>query len=210
MRGHLLLLPLFGLLALAAAAPGTCRAGGAGYAYVFEATNGETISLRWQTAPLSQLTVSYWVNILDDAERQQNVFAYSVFSSTGRYGVGGAPYEQPNELLLSHSSVATESRHMRICRATSRSPDMPVPVYEPGSWVHMTAVWVADPSDSPHGQLALYIDGALTANATVCAVGTCDLGMPLQPGGIVHLGQEADAPYGEFDVHQAFTGAVDE
>jgi hypothetical protein len=47
-------------------------------------------------------------------------------------------------------------------------------------------------------------------NSTVCALSACDMGRPLQSGGIVHLGQEADRPYGDFDEFQAFTGIVDE
>ena len=58
--------------------------------------------------------------------------------------------------------------------------------------------------------MAIYIDGARAANATVCDVGTCDMGMPLQPEGIIHLGQEADRPSGDFDEYQALNGVIDE
>ena len=74
----------------------------------------------------------------------------------------------------------------------------------------MAAVWAANPSDSPHGQVAIYINGHLSQNDTICTVDACDMGKPLQMGGIVHLGQEADKPYGDFDEYQSLTGIVDE
>ncbi|KAL1507311.1 hypothetical protein AB1Y20_008157 [Prymnesium parvum] len=187
---------------------GTCSAGGAGYAYVFDALRSTTISLQWQTRPLSAITIEYWVNVLDPHITELPVFAYSAYSSTGRYGEGGAPYENANELVLMH-----KNGYLRLWRATQRGPDFPIPndVYaRAGSWVHIALAWSADPSASPHGQIALYVDGAFLANSTVCALGECDMGKPLQPGGVIHLGNDADRPWGDFDEFQALTGGVDE
>ena len=189
----------------AAGVPGNCRAGGAGYAFAFDGMDSTTISMQWMTPPLSQVTVEYWLQVLDPHLTQQPVFAYSAFSSRGRYNQGGPTYENANELVLLHAPS-----FIRLFRATRRSPDFPLDVYTRSGWVHIAVAWTADPSGSPHGQVALYVDGALAANATVCELGACDMGMPLQPEGIIHLGQEADRPSGDFDEYQAFTGVVDE
>eukprot|EP00966_Prymnesium_polylepis_P316552 7314586-Prymnesium_polylepis.1 len=34
------------------------------------------------------------------------------------------------------------------------------------------------------------------------------MGMPLQPEGVIHLGQDADRPSGDFDEYQALTGRI--
>ena len=44
----------------------------------------------------------------------------------------------------------------------------------------------------------------------MCATDACDFGMPLQGGGVIHLGQEADRPWGDFEEDQGLTGVVDE
>ena len=36
------------------------------------------------------------------------------------------------------------------------------------------------------------------------------MGRTLQAGGVIHLGQEADKPWGDFEELQAFTGLLDE
>ncbi|KAL1512389.1 hypothetical protein AB1Y20_005647 [Prymnesium parvum] len=199
--GLLLFLPLVHSI------PGNCRAGGAGYAYAFNGLEGTTISLQWQTEPLSQVTLEYWLNLLDTHMNDQPVFAYSAFSSTGRYGEGGEPYENANELAMWHARSFA-----RLSRATSWSADFPEPstYARSGSWVHVALVWSADPTAGPNGQSALYINGSLVGNETICAVGTCDMGLPVQPGGIIHLGLEADRAWGDFDEWQALTGVVDE
>ena len=38
----------------------------------------------------------------------------------------------------------------------------------------------------------------------------CDFGKGLQAGGVIHMGQEADKPWGDFEELQSFTGLVDE
>eukprot|EP00966_Prymnesium_polylepis_P004102 93892-Prymnesium_polylepis.1 len=207
-RAPWLLCALLTLPEIVTGTSGNCQAGGAGYAYAFDGLKGTTISMQWQTEPLSQLTIEYWLNVLDVHVTQQPVFAYSAFSSAGRYSQGGAQYENANELVLLHAPGFA-----RFFRATSRSPDfaLPAPYARAGSWVHVAAVWAANASDNhPHGQLALYLDGVLVANDTICSFGACDMGMPIQPMGFVHLGQEADSPSGDFDEFQALTGMVDE
>ena len=59
-------------------------------------------------------------------------------------------------------------------------------------------------------QYAYYVNGELVGNLTACAYQACDMGMPVQGGGIIHLGQEADKPWGDFEELQAFTGVLDE
>ena len=68
----------------------------------------------------------------------------------------------------------------------------------------------SDPDAAPHGQLAYYANGRLVASGTQCASRECDMGFPVQQYGVLHLGQEADKPWGDFDELQAFTGLVDE
>ena len=71
-------------------------------------------------------------------------------------------------------------------------------------------MWTADPTASPNGQYAYYVNGTLVGNLTACAHKACDMGMPVQGGGIIHMGQEADKPWGDFEELQAFTGVVDD
>ena len=87
------------LIELGAGTPGNCQAGGAGYALSFDAPQGMTVSMQWQTAPLSQVTFEYWFNLLDPHLSQPCIFAYSVLSATGRYNRGGPIYESSNELV---------------------------------------------------------------------------------------------------------------
>ena len=64
-------------------------------------------------------------------------------------------------------------------------------------------MWTADPTVSPHGQYAYYVNGTLVGNLTACAHMAFDMGMPVQGGGIIHMGQEADKPWGDFEELQA-------
>ncbi|KAL1499713.1 hypothetical protein AB1Y20_012400, partial [Prymnesium parvum] len=197
---------LCSMLHAASALPGTCRAGGAGYAYGFDGMDGNVLSMQWKDNELSQLTVEYWLHMLDPQQSQMAAFAYSVFDSGGRYGEGGLPYENANELVLIHAQEYT-----RLFRASSLQ-DHPHAARLDGesAWVHVALTWAADPADSPHGQSALFINGTKVANQTLCAVGACGMGLRLQPNGIVHLGQEADRAWGDFDEFQALTGVIDE
>lgn len=182
------------LIRRVAGVPGTCRAGGAGYSLVFDGMNGTVLGMEWYTPPLTRLTLEYWVRILDVQLTQQTVFAYSVRSGA---------YEAANEFVVFHAPSYT-----RVFRGDSYSSDFPTPTLYGGSWTHVAVTWAADPYDSPHGQLALYIDGLRVANETVCPLGACGMGRPLKPGGLIHLGQDADAPYGEFDEFQALTALL--
>jgi hypothetical protein len=174
------------LTSLPACRAGACRAGGAGYAMSFDGFVGQTIALSWRGTQASMLSVEYWVNILDDHLSQQPVFAYSVYAVAGR----SAPYSNANEMAINHAPDYT-----RMFRASS-SIDLSqaTPYAQAGAWKHVAVVWTADPTRSPNGQIAAYIDGRLEYNTTVCAFQQCDMGRPLQPDGIVHLGQEADRP----------------
>ena len=150
-------------LPVVGASSSNARAGGAGYAYAFDGRQRTTIAMQWQTEPLSQVTIEYWVNVLDTAVSWQGVFAYSSYSITGRYGQGGPPYENGNELLLLHHPSL-----LRMFRATVFT-DLHYPsVFDrAGSWVHVAVAWTADPSASPHGQLAMYVDGIMRYNTTM-------------------------------------------
>jgi hypothetical protein len=64
----------------------------------FDGMLGQTISLVWQSEPSAALTIEYWANVLDTHMSQQALFAYSVFSVTGRYSSGAPIYENANEL----------------------------------------------------------------------------------------------------------------
>jgi len=78
-------------------------------------------------------------------------------------------------------------------------------------WRHLSLVWSADPSlTATKSQYELYVDGTLWANKTACAHETCDSGKPIHAGGITHIGQEADKPWGDFDWTQSFTGVMDD
>lgn len=55
---------LLSIASLASAATGNAKAGGAGYAYSFDGLMGTTISMQWAHAPISTMTVEYWMNIM--------------------------------------------------------------------------------------------------------------------------------------------------
>jgi hypothetical protein len=167
------------------AACASCLGGGSGYAMAFDGLEGQTIALapEREGQATSAVTVEYWVNIMDVHLSQQPVFAYSVYSVAGRYDQGGAPYENANELVFIHAPT-----YLRAFRATSSSDvDFRQPYEHTGSWHHVAFVWSADPRSTPNGQIAVFFDGRMVANATVCALGACDMGLPLQPGGVVHV-----------------------
>ena len=185
---------------------GNAKAGGAGYAMAFDGFQGTTISLRWDGTQTEALSFEYWLNLLDPHSTQQPVVAYSAYSVSGRYGQGGDSYENANELVGLHSTTS-----FRLFRATSLfDVDDTTAHSTAGQWNHFAVVWSADPKGSRHGQFAFYINGARVFNTTVCAYQACDFGMAVQPKGVVHIGQEADRPWGDFDQMQALTGVVDE
>lgn len=190
----------------ASAAAGNCKAGGAGTALAFDGLDGTTVSMKWDAPPTQTLTIEYWVNVIDPHLTQQPVFAYSAYNVAGRDGAGGAPYENANELVLLHAPT-----YFRLFRATSNKNLGSSGLYDAAyNWTHVAVVWAADPASSPHGQLAYYLNGVLVDNVTACAYQACDFGMGLQAGGVIHLGQEADKPWGDFEELQALTAIVDE
>ena len=209
-------------------ATGNAKAGGAGYAMAFDGLDGTSvshlslqttfhialhcsplvrpmstlvaaISKRWAGPPLSEATVEYWVNVLDPHLTQQPVFAYSAYSVGGRFGNGGEPYENANEFGIIHAPS-----YLRIFRATSSYDfDGQQAVGSTGNWTHVAVTWRANATDD-QPQLMYYLNGVQVANKTICAADGCDLGMNIQPGGVIHLGQEADKPWGDFDELQVF------
>eukprot|EP00966_Prymnesium_polylepis_P245032 5667655-Prymnesium_polylepis.1 len=82
--------------------------------------------------------------------------------------------------------------------------------YTQRDWMHIALTWTADPAGSPHGQFALYLNGRRFSNYTICAHLACDAGRAIQPDGVIHIGQDADRPWGDFDEMQSFTGVLDE
>ena len=186
-------------------AKANCRAGGPGYAFAFDAMLGTVVSLKWDGPPLPHLTVEYWLNILDPHFMQQAGFAYSAYSVGGRYGVGPA-YENANEFEILHSPTYTRLFHSTTSVDLSSTKEYDLAE----SWVHVAVVWTADPALSPHGQVAYYLNGELFRNATACAASECDMGMPIQPNGVVSVGQEPDKPWGDFDELQGLAGVLDE
>jgi hypothetical protein len=199
------------LLLLVPNIQGNAIAGGAGYALAFDNFMAMTVStvLDLETPPTA-FTIEYWARTTDVHLTQQPVWAYSVYSLLGRFGQGGLPYEQANEVVLLHAPS-----YLRLFRGTDAA-NVETAGTRYGSfgakWTHVAVAWSANASASPdgHGQLALYLDGRLVGNQTVCDRGGCDFGMAVQPGGVLHMGQEADAPFADFDHTQSFTGVVDE
>ena len=178
---------------------------GAGRA--FDGFDAMTIAMHLTEPVVSSLTVEYWVNMLDPHLQQATLFGYSAYSVTGRFGDGGPIYENANEFTIMHASTYTRLFHS----TSSYDFDSATQVYaDSGNWTHVALVWSSDPDAAPHGQLAYYANGRLVASGTQCASRECDMGFPVQPYGVLHLGQEADKPWGDFDELQAFTGLVDE
>jgi hypothetical protein len=103
------------------------------------------VSLKWEHSPIRNLTISYWMNIMDPHLTQQPVFAYSAYAVDGRYGAGGAPHQTANEMGVIHSPTYT-----RIFRATTNLNLVSDAVYNAaGSWQHNALVWSSDPTGAP-------------------------------------------------------------
>ena len=152
-RAALLLAVAVAIIAVAESAAGNARAGGAGYARYFDSFKGTTISLKWDDRspgnPLTQLTISYWMNIMDPYLTQNVFFAYSAYSVTGRQGAGGEAYENANEAVVMHAPTYT-----RMMRATSRLEIDSTAVYAANStWQHNTIVWSANGSGTQGGRV---------------------------------------------------------
>ena len=134
------------------------RAGGAGYALSFDGIEGTTVSMKWEQPPTTKATVEYWALITDGHLTQQPLVAYSAYSVSGRYGAGGAAYENANEFVLLHAPT-----YFRLFHSTSNQnigfDGGGEPLYDAAVnnyWTHIAVTWAADPNDSPHGQMAYY------------------------------------------------------
>ena len=194
------------------------KAGGGGYAMAFDGLDGTTISLQWLSSPATQATVEYWIKLTDSHVSQQPLLAYSSYRVDGRDGLGGAPYENANELLAVHAPGF--ARFFRATISHDFQISAPYDLYErsrAGNWTHVAIVWSADPANGTFNavtnatdQIAYYVNGELLTSTTACAYLACDMGMAIQPGGVLHLGQEADRPWGDFEELQALTAVVDE
>lgn len=103
-------LTLLGITTVRAAAP---RAGGPGWAESFDGLQGTTISMKWDHTPISALTIEYWMAIMDVHLTQQPVFAYSAYNVAGRYGAGGPPYENANEVRASQRPLLRSAHSTR-------------------------------------------------------------------------------------------------
>ena len=161
----------------------------------FDAFEGNTISLKWENEiPTDQITVEYWQNLLDPHLTQNCVFAYSAYNVDGRYGDGGAPYEQANEFGI--SPMAGSFRFFKGTDNTNcDSEECKAPQKgNVGEWNHVALSWTANPENGRAAnrknipwQAAIYINGELTFNTTKCDVGLCDMGNRLNWGGLLVL-----------------------
>ena len=185
----------------------------------FDGFEGNTISLKWDNEmPTTELTIEYWYNILDPLLNQNTVFAYSAYNVDGRYGLGGAPYEQANEFIFA-PMIGGLRFYKGASLDTCIEPECITPqnTTGAGNWNHVALSWTADAENSrtanskQHAwQVAFYVNGELAYNNTECEVDPCDMGMPIESGGVITLGPEPDTPWGEFDDLQALTGVIDE
>ena len=106
----------------------------------------------------------------------------------GRYGEGGEPYEQANEL----NAMMITPGFIRTFRGT-QSMDCKTevcarPYDEAYSWIHMGMTWHVN------GTTKYYLNGTKVFESQFNE-GT-DGAMPIQPGGVLAAGQEADKPWG--------------
>ena len=196
-----------------AAAP---LAGGPGFASFFTWTKPNTIGLLFNKIPTEAMTIEYWVRVTDPYLSQMNVFAYSCCTSfkfappvlavlplelfllvcvgtddvNGHYGEGGDPYEQANE--IQYAFTPTFLRFFRGSSQTDCTNDentaCSVPFSGAYSWIHMGLTWHVN------GTVNFYLNGSKVFEQRF---DTGDGILPVQPGGILHVGQEADKPWGE-------------
>ena len=207
------LLPLLLPFPVSVSALSPPLAGGPGYAPVFDWVFGNVISQHWLpsssdvSTAWSAKTFQTWVKSTDTHMLSQTIFAYSMYAADPLY-------ENANEL-----TVGIDGPFVIMTRATSNAdlpgtPNTPQEDYSSANfteWRHLSLVWSADPSlTTTKSQYELYVDGELWANKTACAHETCDSGKPIHAGGITHIGQEADKPWGDFDWTQSFTGVMDD
>ena len=105
----------------------------------------------------------------------------------GRYSEGGDPYEQANELLFAYFPS-----FMRLFRGTQakdcKTETCSRPFDEAYSWIHMGMTWHVN------GTTKYYLNGTKVFEDQFTE-GT-DGAMPIQSGGVLAAGQEADKPWG--------------
>jgi hypothetical protein len=159
---------------------------------------------------MTALTIEYWIRMTDPHQSADSTFTYSVYNVAGRGSTGGLAYEAANEMGIFHNPTNDDLWRGQSREIVSSPDNLCYNATKCLEWSHVAVTWCADPTSSAHGQIAFFLDGRLISNATSCAVGTCDMGRPLEPGGIVHFGQDADSPWSNFDELQALTGVVDE
>ena len=188
---RLLIISLFGAgtLPTGDTRVGNCRAGGTGYALVFDGLRGSLVTMEWDM-PQDEVTVEYWLKILDPHLSRQAVFAYSVYTTAGNFVT--------NEFAVKHSSASVWLEREAAVADVATAP--------PTTWLHVAVAWTADPARSPHGQLAVYINGSLVGNVTSCPHLGCDLGRPLHSGGEARRIQTQGGKGGGFSWHDSRVG----
>lgn len=163
-------------------------------------TRPNVISLLWDEAmPTGALTAEYWALVEDSRLPSQFLLAYSAYSVSGK-GDDDEAYRSPNELAVMMSSsmirvlVGGErfDCESELCRR---------PYAQAGAWHHVAVSWSAD-----GGDVAVYVNGTLGGNGTFGSGGA----LPLQGGGVLHLGLEADGRWSDFERFRQFDGLADE
>lgn len=107
---------------------------------------------------------------------------------------------QPNEFRVNYQPIGTPTPVIALLNITIKGQNYALTV-SPGSntWRHIAVTW-----NSSTGQVLVYQNGALL-NGNVISPG-----VPIQPGGIMVLGQNQKALGGDFDPGIALIGDIDD
>jgi len=168
--------------------------GGSGSGLYFSRERCDVLGVGWLPGnmPTRSFTIEAWVRLVDTANKDHVLLAYSEFD-----GSSVPRYDNPDGIQIRFRNVGT-----RMYRGESVSCSTGCVLFGKG-WTHYATTW-----DTATGIAAQWVNGTLRSNNTKLGVG--QFGSPLTQDGSMFLGQEADAFAGLFDEGQALDGLVDE
>ena len=167
-------------------------AGGAGKALWFDHERSDVLGIDWQTESLNDLTVEFWMKVVDHHLTAQTVLALS------EYDVTQNPiYDNPDGLQIRFRDSRT-CLYRTSCSSCRLSECQFLPFDD---WVHFALSW-----DSATGNSTYYRNG----EPIHTAVDAGQFVSPLTSRGCFLLGHEPDEYCGKFDENQAFDGLIGE
>ena len=196
---------------------GELLVGGAGSASYFDWYRSDTTSARWSAPPDASAggaTTEFWMRILDPHLSQLALFGYSVYVPYDKIR-GIARYEDANELVLmiSRNFIWIFRGTQKVeCKDANCAYGHENVTWTHDEWTHVALVWDTVPADTTKlATFTLFINAEeVFTHSYDKEGGPAITAEPVRPGGVLHIAQEADAPWGDFEETQAFCGLLDE